>query len=145
MAEQRVKGMEVQLILVLNGAPQATITDIVNWEMTWQFEIKKQGYLGESTERRDEVFLGIATRAEYHFENQDIFKLIQAIQDRAKRRVPGNKINMKSTLNFPNGDRPRVLVPDLFFGNLPMNFPGRTEYGAITLDAEAADAKTIIT
>lgn len=144
MSDQRIKGQETEVLLVVGGVVQETITDIRNFEMTYQFEIKKEGYLGESTDRRDEVFMGIAARAEYHFENQDIFNLIQSVQDRAQRRVPGVKINVKTTLNFPNGDRPRVLIPNVFFGNLPMNFPGRTEYGSVTLEMEAASAKTIL-
>lgn len=141
---QRIKGQEVAVILVVNGTPQDTITDVVNFEFTYQFELKKQGYLGETTDRRDEVFMGIAARMELHFENQDIFVLVQAVQDRAQRREPGTQINIKATLNFPNGDRPRVLVPNVFFGNLPIHFPGRTEYGTTTLEMEASSAKTIL-
>lgn len=143
MADQRIKGQESQLILVLNGAPQATITDVVSSELTYQFQLKQQGYNGEAQDRFDEVFLGIGGRIELHLENQQIFNLIKSVQDRAQRRIPGNVINMKMTLNFPNGDRPRVLVPNLFFGNMPLSFPGRTEYAVLPLEFNASQAVTI--
>jgi hypothetical protein len=143
VADQRAKGQDSQMIMVLNGAPQATITDIVSAEITWMFQMKQQGYNGETSDRYDEVFLGMSGKLELHLENQQIFNLIKAVQDRAQRRLPGNVINLKTTLNFPNGDRPRILIPALYFGNMPMSFPGRTEYIVLPLEFNAAQAVTI--
>jgi hypothetical protein len=65
------------------------------------------------------------------------------IVDKARRRTPGTKINVKATLNFPNGERPRVVIPDVEFGELPLNFGSRSDYGAVTLDFEASEAQVI--
>lgn len=140
---QRIKGQEVEAILVVNGAPQLTTTDIKSFELTLQLEILSEGYLGETTDRKDSVFKGIAGSLELHVENQEFLKLFQTIVDKARRRTPGTRINLKATLNFPNGDRPRVLIPDVEFGELPLNFGSRTDYGAITLSFEASNMQVL--
>lgn len=142
---QRVKGQEVALLFNLNNTPVKTVTDFRSFEMTWQTETKSEGYLGETTNRRDDVFNGIMGKVELHFENQDVFNLIQAIVDRARRREPGTTITLKVTLQMPNGQRPRVTIPNCFFGAIPMNFGSRTDYGTISLDFEAENATVLTT
>jgi hypothetical protein len=140
---QRIKGQEVETILVLNGTPQSTITDIKSFEFTFDLDIMSEGYLGETTDRKDAVFKGISGNMELHFENADVFKLFTAIVDKARRRTPGTKINIKATLNFPNGNRPKVMIPDVEFGAIPVSFGSRTDYGSIKLDFQAAEAQVL--
>jgi hypothetical protein len=140
---QRIKGQEVEVMLVVDSAPQDTITDVRSFELAFQTEILREGYLGETTDRRDSIFKGVRGRMELHIENADIFKLFTSIIDKARRRTPGTKINVKATLNFPNGERPRVVIPDVEFGELPLNFGSRSDYGAVTLDFEASEAQVI--
>lgn len=140
---QRIKGQETEAIIVLNGTPQDTITDIRSHEFAFQLEILREGYLGETTDRRDSIFRGIRGRMELHIENEDIFDLIKALVDKARRREAGTKVNIKTTLNFPNGDRPRVLIPNVEFGEVPINFGSRSDYGTVTLEYEASEAQVI--
>lgn len=140
---QRIKGQEVEIIIVSNGTPLTNITDIRSFELSFQNEILKEGYLGETTDRRDSVFRGISARMSLHIENQDILALFQQIVDKSRRRVPGLQINIKVTLNFPNGQRPRVMIPDVEFGELPLNFGSRSDYGEVSLSMEAAQASII--
>lgn len=140
---QRIKGQEVIVILVVNGQPQAEITAIKSFEMTYQLEIKKEGYLGETTDRRDSIFNGIGGSMEVHLETKAIFTTFNAIVDKARRRTPGVVINIKTTLNFPNGDRVRVIIPNVEFGELPVNFGSRADYGTTTFTFEAQDAQAI--
>jgi len=106
-------------------------------------DILREGYLGETTQRRDDIFNGVSGKMELHFENQDIFNLFATIVNRARRRQPGAQINVKATLNFPNGDRPRVLISNLFFGEIPVSFASRSDYGQNTLTFEAEDGEVI--
>lgn len=145
MADQRIKGQEVELILVVNGAPQTDTTDVRSFEVALKTEMLEEGYLGETTNRYDEVFKGVRGRIELNFENQSIFAMFQSIVDRARRRVAGVQINAKATLNFPNGQRPLALINDIFFGEIPINFASRSDYGAVTLDFQAADITFITT
>lgn len=141
--EQRIKGQEVEIMYVVNGSPKANITDVRSFEFAVQTEVLKEGYLGEKTDRRDEIFRGIRGRTELHYENGEIFDVIKEITDRAKRQKPGTLINVKATLNFPSGERVRALIPDVYFGEIPIGFPGRADYGTVTLDFEASDWKRI--
>ncbi len=136
---KRIRGQEVELLLVVNGAPKSNITTVRSFEVTLQTEIASEGYLGETTERKDSIFKGVAGKIEMHFDNQEVLKVFQTVVDKARRRTPGTKINIKATLNFDNGQRPRVLIPDVEFGPMPLNFGSRTDYGTASLDFEASD------
>lgn len=138
MANQRIKGQEVEILFVLNGAPQEALLDIRSIELELQQEIMSEGYLGETTNRRDAIFNGVRGRIEAHIETQDFLSFFQAVVDKARRREPGTQINLKVTLNFPNGQTPRVLLPDIEFGNLPLNFGSRSDYGTVSLDFEGS-------
>jgi len=143
MADARLKGQEVECLLVVDGVAQNSITDIRSFEVAAKTEIKEEGYLGEKTNRYDEIFNGVRGRIEFHYENQDVFDLLTSILDRAKRRTPGTQINIKATLNFPNGDRPRVLINDAFFGEIPFNFASRGDYGTFALEFAAQDLTVV--
>lgn len=143
MADPRIKGQEVEVLLIVDGTVQETITDVRSFEVALKLEIKEEGYLGEKTNRYDEIFNGVRGRLELHIENDDIFDLMRSIVDRAKRRSPGTQINVKATLNFPNGDRPRVLVSNAFFGEIPLNFASRGDYGTVSLEFQAEDLQIL--
>jgi len=143
MSDQRIKGQEVEVILIVDGTAQNTITDVKSFEVAPKLEMKEEGYLGEKTNRYDEIFNGVRGRMELHFENADIFDVMLSVIDRAKRRTPGTKINIKATLNFPNGDRPRVLVSDASFGEFPIGFGGRADYGTVGVEFQASDVSVI--
>lgn len=136
---QRIKGQEVEVLLIVNSAPKTNITTIKSFEVVLDNEIISEGYLGETTERKDAIFKGVSGNMELHFDNQEIMKVFQTIVDKARRRTPGTKINIKATLNFPGGQRPRVLIPDVEFGALPMGFGSRSDYGNVKLDFAASD------
>jgi hypothetical protein len=52
VANQRLKGQETSVLLVVNGAVQDTITDVRSFEIASKLELKEEGYLGEKTNRR---------------------------------------------------------------------------------------------
>jgi hypothetical protein len=51
-ASQRLKGQEVEVLLVVDGEIQDTTTDIRSFEVAAKTELKEEGYLGEKTNRR---------------------------------------------------------------------------------------------
>ena len=134
---QRLKGQEVEVVLLVDGAPKTTITAVKSFEVTFALDIKKEGYLGEKASRRDEVYDGVTGKMELHLENPDVLDVVNAIIDRAKRRTPGTKINIKSTLNWPDGSRKVLTIIDASFGAVPLNFASRTDYGTISLTFES--------
>jgi hypothetical protein len=130
-------------VIIVDGAPKRTISTVRSLELTTQLEILSEQYLGETTNRKDSIFRGMRGRIELHLENDDIFDLQQAVVDKARKRSAGTKVNIKATLAFPNGDRPRVLIPDCEFGELPLNFGSRSDYGLVTLEFEASEFQII--
>lgn len=143
MPSQRIRGQEVEILLIVDGVVQENITSVRSFEVAAKLEIKEEGYLGEKTNRYDEIFNGMRGRLELNFENAAPFDLMFAIIDRAKRRTPGTQINVKATLNFPSGDRPRILVSDVFFGEIPFNFASRSDYGTVGLEFQAEDVQRL--
>lgn len=143
MADQRIKGQEVEVLLVVGGQARDTITDVRSFELALKFDLLQEGYLGETTDRYDEIFRGARGRMELHIENETIFTFFTSVLDRAQRRVPGTQINIKATLNFPNGDRPRVIIQNAFFGEMPLGFGSRSDYGAVTLEFSSSDIRVI--
>lgn len=128
MSGQRIKGQETELTVILNGQPQRALTAIQSFEMTPMLETTSEGYLGETTERKDEIFKGVSGRFEAHLDSGQIFLLEQAVIDRATRRTPGTTINLKTTLRFPNGDRIRLLIPDVKIGSPALRAGSRSDY-----------------
>lgn len=136
---QRIKGQEVEVLVVLNGQTQDALFDVRSLELVLQQEITSEGYLGETTNRKDSIFNGVRGRLEAHFENNQFVTLFTAVVNKSRRREAGTRINIKTTLNFPNGQRVRVMIPDVEFGDLPINFGSRSDFGTIGLDFEAAE------
>lgn len=139
----RAKGQEVTISVVSGGERVESLTDIRNFEMEGQLEILREGYLGETTDRRDEVYRGVRGRFEIHFHSSDVFNFLRGIIDRARRRTPGVKVNITATVQFSDGGRARILVSDAKFGGQPLNFANRTEYGSIGVEFEAEDYTVI--
>lgn len=141
---QRIKGQEVELILVEDNVPLTGIADVRSFSMEAQLEILKEGYLGETTDRRDSVYRGFSGSMELHFENRDVIDLTRRLIDKARRRTAGSRINCKVTLVFPEGgERVRVLLKNLEFGAIPLGFGSRADYGTISLPFEGEDFNVI--
>jgi hypothetical protein len=141
---QRIKGQETELILVEGGQELRSLSDVKSFEITAMLEILTEGYIGETSDRKDEVFKGMRGRMELHFETRDVLDFMVRIINRAARREPGVQINAKTTLQFPDGNRVRVLVKNVFFGEIPMGFASRTDYGSVSLDFESGDRVRVI-
>jgi len=139
MASQRLKGQEVELIIVENDAPLTGIADVRSFEMAAQLEILREGYLGETTDRRDSLYRGYRGRMELHFENRDVLDLMRRLVDKARRRTAGTRINVKATFAFPSGERVRLLLKDIEVGEVPIGFGSRSDYGTIGLEFEGSD------
>jgi hypothetical protein len=139
MSEARIKGQEVEVRIVRGGEELTTITDVRSFEMAAQLELLSEGYLGETTDRKDEIYRGYRGSMELHFENADILTLMRSVIDRARRKEPGLQINIRATLNFPGGGTSAILLRDCFFGEIPISFGSRGDYGSVSLSFEGSD------
>lgn len=140
---QRIKGMDAEIMLVADGRQQDSISTIKNFDFVFELETSSEGYLGETTERKDSIFKGISGKFDLHMDNQQALLLAAQIVDKARRRVAGFVVNIKVTLNFPNGERPRVVIPNVELGQIPFSFPDRAQYLQTTINYVASDANVI--
>lgn len=145
MAANRILGQNVSLIVVQDGAPLQEINCIKSFSFTFELEMKDEGYLGETTNRKDSVFKGVKMDMEMHSNNKKIFQIIQSAIDKARRRTPGTILNIKASLVWPNGDVARVTFPDVAFGDFPVNIGSRTDYVTFKMDAACSEARVVLT
>lgn len=134
----RVKGQNMKLQVLAAGAPVLGIL-IKSFEMTAQNEVQTEGYLGEDTDRRDDIYNGVTGSIEVHFDSQDIFQFMRDAIDRAKNKTLGVTFAISGAVEFPNGQTPKIDIPDIRFGNFALSFGGRVEYGSVTIPFEASD------
>jgi len=144
MASNRIKGQEVSIEIVADNQIVSSMTAVRSCEFKYNREILSEGYIGEKTERKDSIFKGVSGSMEVHLDDPNAFNFFIQMNDKSKRRLPGVTVNVKMTLNFPDGRRVRIIVPDVEFGELPVNFGSRSDYGTTSLDFEASDARAII-
>jgi hypothetical protein len=140
---QRIKGQEVEIVVLVNGEPRDNLTTARSISINFKTEMLQEGYLGETTDRYDTIFKGVGGQIEFHFDTPEIFNVIRAIVAKSRRRTPSDQINIKATLNFPNGQRARVVIRDAEFGELPVSFGSRSDYGTFSLDYGASEAQVL--
>lgn len=139
MPSQRIKGQEVSIIITRDGNLEAELTDVKNCEFTPQFEIKEEGYLGEKTNRHDDVYNGVKGSLELHIHSGDVFDFIQSVKDRAQRNAPDLVFNIAGIFSFPNGEIRTVTLPDVKFGAFPISTNDRGDYTSCKFEYAADD------
>jgi len=142
MPGQRIKGQEVEVSVLVDGV-SSVFTDINSFEMQSVTETKEEGYLGEKADRYDEFYKGWTASLKMHNSNGELFKFQNIVKDRAQRRTPGVVINIKATLNFPSGERARVVLGDAFFDSLGVAFGSRDAYGESSLSAKGTEFRVL--
>lgn len=139
---QRVKGQDVSLQVLVAGVPTIVAgSPIRNFDVTFKFQKLEEQYLGDMSKRYDEIFGGCDFKFDMNFEDQSVFQVVDAIRQRSigQSRATNVTINIAVTLNFPNGQRPRITLNDCFFDDLPMTFGGREQYGQFTISGSCSD------
>ena len=145
MADQRIRGESVTIIVAVGSEMVLSLTDISNFNATIQVEAVSTGFLGETSERVDMVYKVTDFDMEVQLHSQDYLKFAQAIKDKAQRTTPDTIFNITAVLQFPNGEAPSVVLPDVAFGPIPLNVPGRSEYVKSKVQGKASNHETIYT
>lgn len=135
---QRIKGQEVTIFVQNQGVPVASLTDIQNFSLTFNFDKLEEGYLGETFSRFDEVFKGANFDFEVHVEDPDFTKFVDVVYGRAIRRESATEINIGAILLFPSGRSRKILLKDCFFADVPVNVGGRTNYVSVKFSGSAS-------
>src|SRR4051812_4726747 len=113
---QRIKGQEITIAATAGGEVVDSFDAIMNFNEEYQAEIKTQGYLGETSNRKDDVYNGEKFDMEIHLSTQNFFKFRALVKQRQTRRRPDLVFNISVQFQFPNGDSPVLTIPDVKFG-----------------------------
>jgi len=131
---QRIKGSEVTVVLTSPQGAERSLDAVGSLDFSLKMELLSEGYLGESSNRYDDIFNGIEGTVELTIERGQLFDLLDRIKARAQRRTPADDVfSFLFTFEFPNGDRVRCLFPNVFFGEIPVSSGGRSEYVTVSL------------
>jgi hypothetical protein len=138
----RIKGQETNLSLIQNGQIVSEIAGfaIKSSDLSFMQDILSEGFLGETTNRKDQVFNGVSGSFQFQITTPAVFVIIGAILDKSRRRTPGAIFNFRETFNFDNGRKAIVTVGDISFGEIPVSNGGRVEYIGVTFSFEASEA-----
>jgi|SRR5215831_7456233 len=142
MAESlRVRGQEVQIKITQAGKLQRTLSAIESATFTVMIDILRKGYLGETTDRRDDIYKGCKFEFSFDPESNESLILVATLRDRAQRRTAqaAAQVNAVFIANFPNGQRPRITIPDLKFQDPTLSFANRDSYVGFRFQTEAED------
>lgn len=131
----RIRGQESQVRLTRNGVLERTMTAIESFDWIVNVDILQKGYLGETGDRLDEIYKSTSYTLKFDPESSDAFTLIQLVRDRAQRRTAqaNAHINLVFVANFPNGQRPKITLPDVKIKDPGMGFTNRDAYVGATL------------
>lgn len=143
MSQTRIKGQDVEIQMIVNGVLKTNITAVRSFELTFENDTMSEGYLGETVERKDAIFKGVSGKIEFHLENKELLDLFGTILDNNRGRSTAVKVNISAKLKFPNGQTPQVLVQNVEFGSLPLNFSSRSDYVTTSLDFVASEFEIV--
>lgn len=144
MGELRIKGQEVTWSIIGPTGDEDSVDAIADGTVTFESETLSEGYLGESSERQDDIFRRVTFALTIHLPRADYFNLIRRIVDRQQRRTPATEVfNLVMANAFPNGERGRLLLPDIKFGEIPLEVGARDEYVSSTING-ATDEFTFL-
>ncbi len=132
---QRVRGSEVSIVILRDSQVEAQLVDIQNFNFEVQSETKIQGYLGEPSNRVDDIYNQTKLDFEMNNHSPDWQAFVQAILDRQARRTPDIVFNIAALFFYPSGETRTITFPDCKFGAIPINISSRGDYVKWKFDA----------
>lgn len=141
---QRIKGQEVVVDVISPDGRETALGDVVSASITHQLDILRARLLGETSDRKDDIFRGTEGEMEIQMERREALDFIGKVKDRATRRTPASsRFNVTMTLNFPDGGAARIVLENVFWGAIPVEVGGGDEYVTMTLSFEAEDGRVL--
>jgi hypothetical protein len=132
--QQRLKGQEIQFRVLQDNTLLDALTATGGVKEEMQLEMKEDGFIGETTDRYDEVFKGWKV----DMSNMQVFsadwaRFQQAVEQRARRITPGTIFNAVRVDSYSDGSQVIYTYTNLTFGPIPTDAAGRTEFVKVSL------------
>ena len=103
----RLKGQEIAVSFISNSGLESSIADVKSLDIQFDRDILSEGYLGQTTEQKDDIFKGVSGKIDFHVRSAQILAVTQKMNMASKNRLPGERFQIVATLNFPAGGRRR--------------------------------------
>ncbi len=139
----RLKGQETAVSFVSANGTEESVADVKSFDIQFDRDILSEGYLGQTTEQKDDIFKGVSGKLEFHVRKAEFLDLVRRMNEKTKRRLPGEQFEIVSTLTFPDGERRRIIVGSAAFGSIPITMPSRDDYVSVTFDYASDDARIL--
>lgn len=140
----RLRGQEVSVRVLQDGNVINTIDSISSFNETVALEIKEDGFLGEGTNRFDEILNGFGGDFEAQTTSSNFIQLQLAVIEKATRRRPGLTFNVVRVDLYPNGDSSVFTYVDVHWGEQPVTIGGRAEYVKYKASFKCSDRPVLI-
>ena len=136
------KGQNCTLTMLKDGAADPSIANVRDASFQYENEIQKDGYLGEKTDRRSQVFSGVTGKLTMNYESKNALLILEAVKQRAQDNLIVD-FTIKFQIETSDGTA-TVVIPNVAFGPIPVNFGSRSEKSTIELSFEAEDATILV-
>lgn len=139
---RKLKGQQtsVNVVSAITGV-RDEFTDVKDMTVTFERDVQSEGYLGQTTEQKDDDFKGCSFKLTAHSRQAKILDLVDRINQITRGTIT-DSIQIVTTLRFPDGNR-RVILPDCKFGNLEIGIGGKAEYVTFPLEGSSDDYQII--
>lgn len=137
--DNRIKGQDVTILLAQDGTLLDEFNEISSFEYTDELELISKGYLAQKSEKKDMIFKGVKGSFELDMSSQNIFRLRNAIVNKAKNITPDAEFNVSGVLAFPDGTTPTFAMQNVSFGPIPTNISARADYVKVKLEFACED------
>lgn len=137
----RMLGRHTKISFIGPDGPLFAINRVKSFDTTFLGEIITEEYVDEDTPDFDEADMGVKIAVTFHPDDPSVLKVYEQIINRRKRDGDSiGKFSAASTYNFRDSGKRRVIIPNLFFGDLPLKSPSFKEFVSSEIEMRARKA-----
>lgn len=139
---QRVRGQETFISVLVDGELRNRIDSITSSEFTHNLDVQEDNFLGETAPQFDSIFKGTSWRIEGQLSNRAFLDFQQQVIDKASRRTGGAvRIDITTSIIFPNGQLYNIIFEDVAVGPMPVTTGSREDFTTWTLEGSVSRAR----
>lgn len=138
MSDARLKGQEVEIRITRAGSVENAIAAIGTFNDQVMLETKQDGFLGELTDRFDDVMRGYGFDLEFQVSEASWIDFQTAMIDRSQRMTPDVLFNVIRTDFYSNGDTLIIAYMDVKFGAQPTTIASRGDFVKVKLEGKCS-------
>ena len=134
MARNRIRGQELKVLVVTDGSLEEEFQEITDFSIEPEMEGKSQGFLGELSNRKDDIFNGFKFTLGMQIHSSRLFLFINSVIERQKRLAPLRTFNVSGIFTLPDGQGSvAATIPDVKWTSMPITVGSRGDYVTIKL------------